>query len=198
MMSELTPEQQERIRQNRERALAIQQQRRDKERELQDASLIIDRCIQKRSLVGNSVENCDANKKLRGGMEQRVGCGSKISVLSTDNKTTMISDGADSSVVQEEEEEEFEIGASQYVNKNEAMTLYCLPAATLAICTCVEERRNPRNASWTPMKLYLRSEIRQLAHKRYGGVDGLQAERQKRGANRLSKDLAKAKDVFKK
>jgi XPA protein C-terminus len=91
--------------------------------------------------------------------------------------------------------EAFEEGASEYVTKQEAMKMYCLPAGTLEVCSFIE-KPNPRNKSWSSMKLYHRSEIRRRAHLRYGGVDGLMAERQKRQEDRFQKDMENTKNIF--
>ena len=93
--------------------------------------------------------------------------------------------------------EGFEVGASQYVTKDEAMRKYCLPQGTLAVCSFVE-KPNPRNKSWTPMRLYKRSEIRRRARERFGGLEGLVEERRKRDKKRFANDMAETKDVFKK
>ena len=93
--------------------------------------------------------------------------------------------------------EDFEVGASQYVTKDEAMRKYCLPQGTLAVCSYVE-KPNPRNKSWTPMRLYKRSEIRRRSRERFGGLEGLVEERRKRDKKRFANDMAETKDVFKK
>ena len=93
--------------------------------------------------------------------------------------------------------EDFEVGASPWVTKDEAMRKYCLPQGTLAVCS-YEERPNPRNKSWTPMRLYKRSEIRRRARERFGGLEGLIEERRKRDKKRFANDMAETRDVFKK
>ena len=95
----------------------------------------------------------------------------------------------------EEQLEDFEIGASEHVTKQDAMKLYCLPNGTLAVCEYIE-KPNPRNGSWKPMKLYKRSEIRRRARERFGGLEELVAERKKREAKRLEQDMSKAQDFF--
>lgn len=95
----------------------------------------------------------------------------------------------------EDKLEEFEVGASDYVSKQDAMKVYCLPMGTLAVCECIE-KPNPRNSSWKPMKLFLRSEIRQRARDRFGGLEGLIKERAKRENKRFEKEMDKAKDFF--
>ncbi|GAX28967.1 hypothetical protein FisN_1Hh036 [Fistulifera solaris] len=96
----------------------------------------------------------------------------------------------------EDELEDFEVGASPFVTQTEATQQYCLPAGTLSVCQVVEERPNPRNPRWAKVKLYARSEIRQRAHKRFGGKEGLRAEREKRAQQRYEKDAMRMKDLF--
>jgi hypothetical protein len=92
--------------------------------------------------------------------------------------------------------EEFEVNASAFVTKKDAMKVYCLPMGTLAVCEIVEERENPRNKGFSPMKLYERAEIRRRARERFGGLQGLVEERKKRAEKRFEADFAKAKDIF--
>lgn len=92
--------------------------------------------------------------------------------------------------------EDFEINASSLLTKKEAMSLYCLPEGTLEVCEFVE-KDNPLKKGWTSMKLFSRSEIRQRARKRFGGLDGLIEERKKRELKRLQRDLEQTKDLFK-
>ncbi|GAX11601.1 hypothetical protein FisN_1Lh036 [Fistulifera solaris] len=96
----------------------------------------------------------------------------------------------------EDELEDFEVGASPFVTQTEATQQYCLPVGTLSVCKVVEERPNPRNPRWAKVKLYARSEIRQRAHKRFGGKEGLRAEREKRAQQRYEKDAMRMKDLF--
>jgi hypothetical protein len=46
------------------------------------------------------------------------------------------------------------------------------------------------------MKLYLRSEVRRRAWKRFGGKKGLIQERARRKEKRLNRDLEDMRDVF--
>jgi hypothetical protein len=91
--------------------------------------------------------------------------------------------------------EEFEIAASKFVTKREAKQVYCLPEGTLDVCSYVE-KTNPRGKGFKPMKLYDRGEIRRRARERFGGLDGLIAERNRRAEERFRKDLERNKDLF--
>jgi len=92
--------------------------------------------------------------------------------------------------------EDFEQCASEYVSKREAKEKYCLPEGTLAICSFIE-KENPFRKGFTNMKLYKRSEIRTLSRKRFGGLEGLIAEREKRERKRYVRDLEDTKNIFK-
>ena len=91
--------------------------------------------------------------------------------------------------------EEFEVGASKYVTKKEAMKTYLLPEGTLAICK-FEEKPNPHNKKFQPMKLYDRAEVRRLSRERFGGLQGVIEERKRRQDKRFQKDLDETKDLF--
>jgi hypothetical protein len=91
--------------------------------------------------------------------------------------------------------EDFEQNASLYISQTEAQRLYCIPLGTLAVCSYIE-KDNPRKNGWSKMKLYLRSEVRWRARKRFGGMEGLIKEREQRKKKRFEKDLEEMKDVF--
>lgn len=163
---ELTDEQRERIRKNRQRALEIKEKK-------QAAVHEEARKKQEEEFNGNTPQT-------------------------DDNKTKRKLE--DVNVFHDEDErndtlEDFEIEASEFVTKTEAMKMYCLPEGTLAVCKHVE-KENPKHPSWKPMKLYYRSEIRRRARKRYGGLEGLVNERLKRSEKRFRADLEKTKDIF--
>jgi hypothetical protein len=46
------------------------------------------------------------------------------------------------------------------------------------------------------MKLFLTKEVREKAHARFGGEEGLQAEREKRETRKWANTLKKTKGVF--
>jgi DNA-repair protein complementing XP-A cells len=157
---ELTEEQKERIKRNRERALEIQRKR---------------KVEQLATLEGGTKGRGDS---LSSGASKR----QKVEEGDEDEKDVEL--------------EDFEVGASPFVSKKEAMQTYCLPEGTLAVCSFVE-KENPRNKKWAPLKLYNRAEIRRRARARFGGLEGLVEERQKRVEKRFRKDMETAKNVFK-
>lgn len=160
----LTEEQKQKIKENRERALALKKKKAE------------ERAAEKKE----ELEVANATKS------------NDDEALRDDNKNEDSNDEDDNV-----ELEDFEVGASPWVTKDEAMRKYCLPQGTLAVCS-YEERPNPRNKSWTPMRLYKRSEIRRRARERFGGLEGLVEERRKRDKKRFANDMAETRDVFKK
>lgn len=125
----------------------------------------------------------------------------KISDQSAEEKEKPVKKQRTSTVKENEEFrleaplEDFEEEASEWVTKTEAMTVYCLPEGTMAVCS-YEEKENPRNPKFKPMKLYKRSEIRYRAHKRHGGLDGLIEERNKRRQRKLEREMEEAREIF--
>ena len=167
----LTAEQQERIRVNRARALAIQKERKEQKEKKRLLTIDGDDTNDNNNKKNKDEKEASATKKLKVEVEKE-----EVAV----EKVLM---------------EDFEIGASEFITKTEAMKTYCVPEGTLAVCY-VEEKENPHHKSFKPMKLYRRSEIRERAHKRYGGIEGLKAERTKRQERRFAKDVEMAKSIF--
>jgi hypothetical protein len=159
----LTEEQQERIRQNKARALEIQKRRKVEQESAKTETKAA------AAEGGNVAVNISGNKRRKMSPEGIKG--------------------------EAKDPEEFEMGASEFVTKKEAMKMYCLPEGTLAVCA-FSEKANPHHKGWTPMKLFNRSEIRRRARERFGGIEGLIAERQMREDKRFQKDLERTKDVF--
>lgn len=171
----LTEEQKERIKHNRERALRIKKERMERlAKEMEDEE--------------------DKKRRLNQGEGKPLQQPATSKNVSPNKKQKL------EAVIKKHEEEgveleEFEMGASEWITKTEAMKVYCVPQGTLAVCQ-VEERPNPHHASWKPMKLFLRSEVRQFARKRFGGLEGLVEERNNRKQKQLERDMAKARNIF--
>mmetsp|Transcript_25953 Transcript_25953/g.36571 ORF Transcript_25953/g.36571 Transcript_25953/m.36571 type:complete len:166 (-) Transcript_25953:55-552(-) len=162
----LTEEQKEQIRKNRERAMELQKKRKQ--------ALLLEE--EKKKTKSNGDENKTKRQK----------------IISTEKQEI---DKQHTEKEESEELEDWEIEASPYVSKKEAQSMYCLPEGTLAVCSFIE-KANPRNKGFAPMKLYERKDIRQRAHRRFGGVEGLQKERKQREEKRFRKDLERTKDIF--
>lgn len=168
----LTEEQKERIKQNRERALRIKKER-------------------MKRLAKEKEEEEDKKRKLNQGEGKTLQQPATSNNVSPNKKQKL--EAVNKKQAEEGVElEEFEEGASEWITKTEAMKVYCVPQGTLAVCQ-VEERPNPHHASWKPMKLFLRSEVRQFARKRFRG---LVEERNKRKQKQLERDMAKARSIF--
>uniref|UniRef100_A0A7S2XPB6 XPA C-terminal domain-containing protein n=1 Tax=Attheya septentrionalis TaxID=420275 RepID=A0A7S2XPB6_9STRA len=179
----LTEEQQENIRKNRERALEIRRKREEERRRAVEGSVSTSNAEPSCSVGGTHLlekaETSDhKRRKVNGDTDDFVG-GNE--------------DGGEKDDI---ELEDFEIGASTFVTKREAMQTYCLPEGTMAVCSFVE-KENPRQKGWSSMKLYDRAEIRRRARDRHGGIEGLAAERKRRAEKRLRNDLETTKDIFK-
>lgn len=167
---ELTEEQKERIRKNRERALEIRRRKKEEE-------------AAKQALKQGQQEN-ESRSAVRSTQHAKTNKNTNKNIKKKEKNN------------EEVELEEFEVDASPFVTKQEAMKKYCLPAGTLEVCS-FEERVNPRNAKFSMMKLYDRSEIRRRARERFGGLEGLVEERRKREMKRFERDFEDANDIFK-
>ena len=166
----MTEEQKERARKNLERAMEIQRRRK--------------------------LEQAEAEAAERGA--KRLKPSPAPSPAATANKTGSGAGGKGEGAGEEGDDvelEDFEVGASEWVSKKEAKEKYCLPEGTLAVCK-FEERPNPHNKGWKPMKLYSRKEVRMYSRKRFGGLDGLIEERRKRQEKKYQKDLEQTKDLL--
>jgi XPA protein C-terminus len=181
---ELTLEQKERIRVNRERALEILKRKREQEAATAAATTTTNDELLYKDNANHNAKTDSPDTKRHKGNDPKV----------AKNGTTKESkeDTIDRIVVILEE---FEETASEWVTKAEAKKMYCLPEGTLAVCTCVE-KPNPHNKAWTPMKMYSRAEVRTKARTRYGGVEGLIAERQRREENKFAKDMERSQQIF--
>mmetsp|Transcript_30053 Transcript_30053/g.62809 ORF Transcript_30053/g.62809 Transcript_30053/m.62809 type:complete len:170 (-) Transcript_30053:535-1044(-) len=167
---EITEEQRERMRRNRQKALELQKRKREE----REAAAAANAVTSNPSTQGEEEERIDATQRKR--------------------------PKPDTAKKKEKEEdlelEEFEVGASEYVTKKDAMKLYLLPEGTLAVCEFVE-RENPRHKGWKPMKLYYRAEIRRRSRERFGSLQGLIEARIQRQDAQFARDLEKTKDIFK-
>ena len=184
----MTEEQRERIRINRERALELKRRKAEERAEALSVG------------GGGAVDDGGVVSPVGDHLKDGNGSASSAAVakaLSTPAKTRGKCDGkggGDGGTL--DDLEDWEVGASAHVTKEEAMRKYCLPQGTLAVCSYVE-KPNPRNKGWTPMRLYERADIRRRARERFGGLEGLVEERRKRDRKRFANDMKETKDVFK-
>ena len=202
-MGPLTEEQRERIRINRERALEIQRRKRE-ERERQQQQQGGRGAGERAQGQSSSVSILEDGKKISAVKRKADDDESKIETMNSSlspsssppQKKVQKTTAKDSFLNDGLPIEPFEEGASEWVTKKEAMSTYCLSEGTLAVLQ-VEERDNPHNKLWKPMKLYRRTDVRQWAHKRWNGLRGLQAERERRQTKKFEKDMKDADDIFK-
>jgi XPA protein C-terminus len=196
----LTEEQRETIRQNRERALAIQREKKRERGDQDESSSAED--IELISPEKRLRDEVDDDDDLTTGERKNDQTPDRINPSADHQSASHRKNDRPSSSTKEDDKkdddeplEDFEEGASEFVTRQDAMKLYCLPTGTLDVCQYVE-RTNPRNSAWKPMRLYHRKEIRQRARRRFDGLAGLVQERQRREDKRLSNDMAKATQLF--
>lgn len=197
----LTDEQKKRIEQNRKRALEIRQQKQAEKQKPEStntaATITATTATTAEAtiytggfLISETEELGRKKRKTAKGDNEVVSNTSTGGIKQTSNKIRNNEEQED-----EESLEDFELSASEYITKSDAQRIYCLPLGTLAVCSHTE-RENPHKKGWSNMKLYLRSEVRRRARKRFGGKEGLIREREKRKEKRLEKDLEESQDVF--
>ena len=90
--------------------------------------------------------------------------------------------------------EDFEVNASQYVSQTELQRVYLLPKGTIDVMSFIE-KDNPHKRGWNKMKLYSRSDARRRARKRFGGKDGLIAERENRKRKKFENELKEVRKM---
>jgi hypothetical protein len=199
----LTEEQLKRMEESRKRALEIKRKREyenvQKERvtaaghesSVFDAGGFIGMSSEKMESLSKRIRLDDGSKEtMVGSKKGGVREGAKPFPTKTDHDSIEgVNDDDESSL------EDFEQNASPYISQSEAQRLYCIPLGTLAVCSYIE-KDNPRKSGWSKMKLYLRSDVRRRARKRFGGMEGLIKEREQRKKKRFEKDLEEMKDVF--
>jgi hypothetical protein len=81
------------------------------------------------------------------------------------------------------------------LTKNEAVKQYLVTSDAMTTLK-FKTRNNPHNANWTPMKLYLRKHVLQLALKRHGTLEKLEEIKAKKETEAYSKSLEKTSDIL--
>lgn len=192
-MEGLTEEQKERIARNRQRALEI---RRKREEEAKGAS--VDASTTKRNNQTTATINNNNDTTQSNGEQSEQNETIKNDAMAKIRGNNNPPKQQDEEKEEEEELEDFEINAAPHVTKTEAMKVYCLPEGTLSVCNYIE-KDNPKHGKWSKMKLYNRKDIRKRARQRFGGLDGLVKEREKRERKRFERDWddVEAMNVFK-
>jgi hypothetical protein len=188
--SVLTDEQRERIRVNRERALAKKKQR-EVEKEAEQVKQ-----LQKGHERANNMAFGDGDCADTDDKSKLLSSSSKRQKVETNNNNDK-EDNKDKEEDVELEEWEVDIddNIQTTITKKEAKEIYCLPDGTLAVCETVL-KDNPHHKSWSQMKLYNRKEIRRRSHQRWGGMQGLVEERERRAEKRLDGAMRKSKHIF--
>lgn len=81
------------------------------------------------------------------------------------------------------------------IPKAECTTKYLLPEDTVKIMK-FQQKDNPYNAGWIPMKLFLRKHAIALAIHRFGSEKGLEAEKKKREEKKFEKSLEQTENIL--
>ena len=205
----LTEEQRKRIEKNRKRALEIkrkkqleqqQQQNQKVENHINDESSTspAKSIFDAGGFIGKSASDSKKRKLNNDGGAYNNGSNGQEKMACSNSDTTKLKRGINNNNDIESDTislEEFEQNASQYISQTEAQRLYCIPKGTLDVCSYIE-KDNPHKRGWSKMKLYYRNDVRTRAYKRFGGKEGLIAEREKRRKKRSDKDLEAVKNVF--
>jgi len=187
---ELTEEQKERIRKNRERAMEIRRRKAEeakKKQQEEEKKETTDLKIQPQQ-QSNYFTKTSTTSTASTSTTRRI---IKNDTNNNKNGNTKKEPTDDEDI----ELDDFEIDASPYVTKQEAMKMYCLPEGTLAVCAYIE-KDNPRKSQWKKMKLYHRNEIRKWSRERWGSLEGLVEERRRRELKRFERDFDEVQDVF--
>jgi hypothetical protein len=79
--------------------------------------------------------------------------------------------------------------------KSDVQTNFLLPEGTIAVLRYLE-RRNPKHPGFTSMRMFLKAQVREKAYIRFGGPEGLEAEKTKRNVRKWQTTLLKTKEVF--
>mmetsp|Transcript_23665 Transcript_23665/g.57093 ORF Transcript_23665/g.57093 Transcript_23665/m.57093 type:complete len:202 (-) Transcript_23665:199-804(-) len=198
----LTEEQRKRMEENRKRAQEIKQKKK-LERERNESTIALSNVssvFEAGGFVGKSPSKIESPSKKRrmNDVSEEMKAGGSTGKGNTNkmNNLSRISTNTNQDALDDESSlEDFERDASPYISQTEAQRTYCIPLGTLAVCSYIE-RDNPHKRGWSKMKLYARSEVRSRAWKRFGGKEGLIAEREKRKMKRFEKDMADTRDVF--
>mmetsp|Transcript_10212 Transcript_10212/g.11263 ORF Transcript_10212/g.11263 Transcript_10212/m.11263 type:complete len:198 (-) Transcript_10212:35-628(-) len=195
MTTTLTDEQKEQIRKNREKALELQKKKKRTQQTLVGNEEKKEWNEGDNTNDNNHNNNNNHNTKKKQKITPQQQHTPQPQQQQQQQRTSSSTEEKAEKEKEDDVMEDWEIEASLYVTKKEAQSMYCLPEGTLAVCTCIE-KENPRHKGFKPMKLYERKEIRQRAHRRYGGIQGLQQERKQREENRFRKDLERTKNIF--
>lgn len=81
------------------------------------------------------------------------------------------------------------------ITRSESIATYLIPEESMKVLKFVS-KDNPHNSGWIPMKLYLRKHVIALAIRRFGSMEALEEERQKRETAKFERHLVKTDDVL--
>ncbi|BDA43285.1 probable DNA repair protein rad14 [Coccomyxa sp. Obi] len=79
------------------------------------------------------------------------------------------------------------------ISKGNAKSLYLLTDTDLKRLGSIT-KSNPQKKNWSPMRLYLLSQVEEAAHKKHGGPEGLEEQRRTQLSAKVEKRAAKRKE----
>lgn len=80
----------------------------------------------------------------------------------------------------------------ELINKGTALADYLIPEPTLSLLTCAA-KANPRHSAFSRMKLYLRKQVKEKALERWGSMAEVEKERKRREEQRVQRAIVKAR-----
>lgn len=81
------------------------------------------------------------------------------------------------------------------IARGECISAYLIPEDSLKVLKFMN-KENPHHVGWTPMKLYLRKHVVELALRRFGTLQALEDEKKKREAAKFERSLVKTDDIL--
>jgi DNA repair protein len=81
------------------------------------------------------------------------------------------------------------------ITKSECASAFLVPLDEMKWMK-YHERTNPLKSGWKPMKLFLRKHAKEVAIRRFGSLEGLEAEKKKREELRFQRGLEKTREVL--
>ncbi|KAK9915247.1 hypothetical protein WJX75_006703 [Coccomyxa subellipsoidea] len=84
-------------------------------------------------------------------------------------------------------------GQDDLISKGNAKSLYLLTDTDLKKLGSIA-KSNPQKKNWSPMRLFLLSQVEDAAHKKHGGPEGLEEQRRTQLGAKVEKRVAKRKE----
>lgn len=83
------------------------------------------------------------------------------------------------------------------ISRGDAMTNYLATEDSLRVLP-FQTKNNPHNPGWTPMKLYLKKHVLDIAVKRFGSLEAMEDEKKRRDGLKFERHLTDTQDLLSK